>query len=171
MSADDIIDRIIEREGGYVDHAADRGGCTHYGITLATLRQYRGDPSTDCEDVAALTEDEAREIYLERYVDGPGFSHIKDAALLELMVDSGVNHGPERAVRWIQEAAGTTVDGDYGPLTTHAVNQADPVRLYREVLAARARFYGRLVTRDPSQAVFAAGWADRLAEFIEGVPA
>ncbi len=30
-----IIDAILRREGGFVDHPADRGGATKYGITHA----------------------------------------------------------------------------------------------------------------------------------------
>jgi lysozyme family protein len=167
---DDIIDEIIDREGGYVDHPSDTGGCTNHGITLGTLCDARNDDSLDCDDVAALTEDEAREIYYDRYVDAPGFAHIRDTDLLALMVDSGVNHGPARAVRWLQAAAGTIIDGDYGPLTTHSVNQADPRRLYRDVLAARAEFYGQIITRNPTQSAFAHGWMRRLGEFITRMP-
>ncbi|MFW6021779.1 MAG: glycoside hydrolase family 108 protein, partial [Guyparkeria sp.] len=167
---DDIIDKIIEREGGYVDHPADRGGCTNYGITLATLRRMRGDDSTDCDDVAALTEDEAREIYAEQYIDEPGFSHVKDQRLFGLLVDSGVQHGPSRAVKWLQDAAGVTADGVYGPVTTRAVNEADPRGLYRRVLARRAEHYGKTIALDPTQSAFAVGWMRRIGEFVEDAP-
>jgi hypothetical protein len=43
--------------------------------------------------------------------------------------------------------------------------------IYRRVLAQRATFYGEIVSRDPSQHVFSLGWARRLAEFIESMPA
>ncbi len=50
MSADSIIDGIIEREGGYVDHEDDRGGCTNYGVTLSTLQRAHGDWDMTCDD-------------------------------------------------------------------------------------------------------------------------
>ena len=38
MTIHALIDRLIAREGGYVDHPADRGGATHWGITTAVAR-------------------------------------------------------------------------------------------------------------------------------------
>ena len=34
MTVDQMIDDILRREGGYVNHPADKGGPTKYGITL-----------------------------------------------------------------------------------------------------------------------------------------
>jgi lysozyme family protein len=62
MNARQIIDDIIRREGGAVDHPSDRGGQTKYGITKATLSEYRGRQVSGVE-LFALTEQEAREIY------------------------------------------------------------------------------------------------------------
>ena len=39
-----LITRVIEREGGYVNHPADAGGPTRYGITLAALHDWRRAP-------------------------------------------------------------------------------------------------------------------------------
>ena len=38
MDIDDLIDGVIDREGGFVDHPADRGGATNWGITQAVAR-------------------------------------------------------------------------------------------------------------------------------------
>ena len=44
---DDLISDIIRREGGYVNHPDDRGGPTNYGITQATLSEWRRQPVTE----------------------------------------------------------------------------------------------------------------------------
>lgn len=169
MNIKQLIDDILRREGGFVDHEDDRGGATNHGITQDTLARWRGHP-VSVDDVRNLTRDEAAEIYAARYVLEPRFDGIEHDDLAALVVDCGVNHGPARAARWLQAAADVTVDGMVGPVTLAAANSQDGDTLYRAVLAERCRFYGRLITRDPSQAVFAAGWANRVAEFIEETP-
>ena len=166
MSGASIIDAILRREGGFVDHPADRGGPTNFGITAKTLGDYRGRPVT-VDDVRALTEAEAREIYRKHYLEGPGFNRIAHGPLRSLLVDSAVNHGPGRAVRWLQQAVGTRTDGRIGPKTLAALGASDAARAYRKVLAERCKFYGQIISNDRSQAVFAKGWTARLAEFME----
>ena len=168
---DALLDEVLRREGGYVNHPADRGGPTKFGITAATLGEWRrlGRAAT-AQEVSALTTDEARAIYRQRYVADPGFEGIKHPPLLALLVDAGVHSGPKRAVEWLQTALGVSADGVLGPRTRAALMSADPVVLYRRVLAARLRFLGRLITQDRRQAAFAAGWMNRLAEWVEGAP-
>lgn len=45
MTADQIIEGILGKEDGYVDHPSDKGGPTRWGITQTTARAhgYTGD--------------------------------------------------------------------------------------------------------------------------------
>jgi len=162
----DIISDILRREGGFVNHNDDRGGPTNFGITQASLAAYRHVPAS-IQDVRDLSEDEARKIYVSEYLERPNFHRIHDEKLRKLVVDCGVNHGVSRAAKFLQRAAAVYVDGACGPKTLEQVNKSNAELLFRKVLAERIQFYGRLITRDPSQAVFAAGWMNRVAEFIE----
>lgn len=62
MDVSQLIDDLIDREGGYVNHPADRGGATCWGITEAVARAhgYRG-------AIRALPRDEAAAIYRRLY--------------------------------------------------------------------------------------------------------
>jgi len=166
---DTILDEIIRREGGYVNHPSDRGGPTNFGITAQTLGAWRklGRPATAAE-VQALTETEAMAIYRQQYITGPGFEAVTHPGLLHLLVDTAVHSGPKRAVQWLQAALGVTVDGVIGPKTRAALAAADQAVLYSKVLGQRLRHLGRLITNDPKQSAFAAGWMNRIAEFLEG---
>ena len=181
-STESIIDAILRREGWprYTDRPSDRGGPTKGGITLETLASWRKHPVT-ATDVAALDEAEVRAIYRARYIEEPGFAGITDDALRALVIDSGVNHGPARAGTWLQDAVNDLagrpllkVDGAVGPKTLAAVNGADAAGLWRSVFAQRMRFYGQIITGDARKrgrteddALNAAGWLNRLAEFME----
>lgn len=169
MTPNEIIDGLIRREGGFVDHPADKGSATKYGITISTLAEWMGRPAT-VDDVKQLTEHEAREIYREHYITRPGFLGIENEAVRALAIDCGVNHGVKRAVQLLQEAAHMFTDGILGPNTKAAVNRMTAAVLYKRLCAARVRLYGQIITKNHSQAVFAAGWANRVAEFIEGGP-
>lgn len=104
MNTQSLLDDILRREGGFVDHPSDRGGPTKYGITQAALSDYRGRP-VSVDDVRTLSEHEARAIYVERYVSRPGFDRLEHTALMALLVDCAVNHGVTRAAKWLQQAA------------------------------------------------------------------
>ena len=53
----EIVDDVLRREGEFVQHPADAGGPTKFGITQATLADWRHAPVT-ASDVSALTIDE-----------------------------------------------------------------------------------------------------------------
>jgi len=169
MTVDDVIDDIIRREGGYVDHPADRGGPTKYGITQVTLTAWRSRPVTP-KDVEALTVEEARRIYRKLYIDDPGFAPLPEP-LRGLVVDTAVHSGVKTAVRLLQKAlGGLLMDGILGPVTMAAVQDSNPVLLYRKMLAERIRYLGEVIKARPSNSVFAKGWMERVAEFVENAP-
>lgn len=165
MTLYSIIDEILRREGGFVNHKADRGGPTNFGITQAVLAAWRNQPAT-VDDVRNMTRAEARSIYFRDYITAPKFDLIQNPKLQALIIDCGVNHGVNRATRWLQSAVATKADGVMGPVTLAAINRAVPELLYKRVLSQRCIFYGQIITNDPTQAVFATGWMVRLAEFI-----
>lgn len=167
MTDNEIIDAILKSEGvDFTNDPDDRGGPTKFGVTQATLSRWLG-RAASIADVQSLDIDTARKIYARKYMDDTGYRAITNPALRFLITDSGVQHGPRRASRWIQQAVGANDDGVFGPMSRAAVASFPADVAYREVLATRCRFYGRIIARDRSQAKYALGWARRLAAFIE----
>ncbi len=75
MTIDTLLDELIEREGGYVDHPADRGGPTCWGVTEATARTagWTG-------PMRALPRTLALDIYRRRYWASPGLDRVAERA-------------------------------------------------------------------------------------------
>jgi lysozyme family protein len=120
-----LIEDILRREGGFVDHPADRGGPTKYGITHKTLSQYVGHAVLR-KDVENLKEDLAREIYERNYYFAPRIDRLPEA-IQPFVFDSAVNHGPRRAIIFVQSVCNQAgyqphlfEDGAMGPNTRKA---------------------------------------------------
>ena len=166
----EIIDRVLEREGGFTNNPLDRGGPTKFGITRVTLENYLGEePGFITEqDVEDLDEDLARDIYRDDYWYGPGFDTLDvDERLLELIFDTGVNHGTFKAIRLLQKVLGVDRDGVIGPVTRAAVTDRPYRELFVALLSARIELYGKIVQNDESQRVFIVGWLRRMNGFLK----
>jgi lysozyme family protein len=179
---DGLIDALIDREGGYVNHPADRGGPTCFGITEAVARAhgYSG-PMRD------LPRGQAEDIYRRLYWLRPRFDAIsrRSARVAEELFDSGVNMGPAVAATFLQRSltalnrngkdfADLTPDGRIGEVTLAALDAFFAVRgkasgeavLLRALEALQGERYLRLAERRPANEAFLYGW---LANRI-GVP-
>ena len=149
---DDIIDVVLEHEGGYVNDPQDPGGETNFGISK------RSHPDVDIKN---LTKDGAKEIYYKDYWIKNRVPQMPED-LKHIYFDMCVNQGRGRAVKILQTAANAKganlkVDGGLGPKTIGAL---DGVELER-VRAYRIKYYADLVTRKPDLEKFYFGWFRR----------
>lgn len=138
-----LIDGVIEREGGYVDHPEDPGGRTKYGISQ---RSYPG------EDIRNLTLARASELYRRDFVEKYGIDQLDDYRTAELVLDWLVHSG-SLAIRTLQRRLDVRVDGVVGPHTIARLKQVEP----RQILLWRLDFLLGL-TGHP----FIKGWVNRL---------
>lgn len=166
MTIDDVLTDILAREGGFVNDAIDAGGPTNHGVTAATLGAYRrlGRPAT-VDEVKALSEAEARDIFRARYVSAPGLD-VLPRWLLPIVVDDGVLSGPKTAITSLQQVLGVVADGILGPKTLHAITTKDPAALLTALVKARVMHYVEIVERNPSQMRFLRGWVRRALSFL-----
>ena len=166
-----FIDRIIKREGGFVDHPDDRGGATNFGISMYTLGAWRNELVTG-NDVKAMSVTEARDIYQSMYWEEPKLGKLHLSPVLqEMLFDSAVQHDPYDTIKWLQEAVNEKADGLIGPMTMAAVADQESDMTAARFMANRIAYYGRIITNNPSQAAFAAGWMNRMKEFVVAIPA
>ena len=179
--ADDLIEELIEREGGYVNHPDDKGGPTRFGITESVARAhgYAG-------AMALLPRDEAAAIYRRLYWLRPRFDAIAQRApqVAAELFDTGANMGPAVATTFLQRALTAlnrngqdypdlVPDGRAGPRTLAALeaflkergNSGGEAVLLRALEALQGERYLRLAERRPANEAFLYGWlANRIGE-------
>ncbi|ALI54691.1 holin-associated N-acetylmuramidase [Celeribacter marinus] len=178
-----IADEIIAREGGYVNDPHDPGGATKYGVTIGTLRRLGvdvdGDGTVSVSDVRKLSRDQARDIFVTHYFNGPRIDDLPPvlhASVFDMYVNAGAN-----AVRVLQRLLGDmgitlAVDGLIGPQTIEAAYIAQSLAPHHLVDAygiARRNYYYSLADRRPSSRKYAkrrdggkGGWIVRAEAFI-----
>ena len=174
LEVGELIDQLIEREGGYVNHPADKGGPTRFGITEAVARAhgYVG-------AMAQLPREEASAIYRRLYWLRPRFDQVAKRAsrVAAELFDTGANMGPAVAATFLQRALTAlnrngkdypdlVPDGRIGPRTLAAIDAFLEARgrrggetvLLRALEALQGERYLRLAERRPANEAFLYGW-------------
>lgn len=165
------IKHVLKNEGGFVDHPDDPGGATKYGISLRFLRaanlRVRDAHDITVEDVQALTEHDAKEIYLDHFWNPHRYSEINSQRVATKVFDLCVNMGSSKANRLLQEGANyltqgsIDVDSIIGPKTISAVNSCDESLLKDYLIQGAMRHYLDLVIKNRDLKVFYRGWINR----------
>lgn len=181
---------IIEREGGFSNHPADAGMETNYGITLATLAEYR---KWDKRDIArlnditdphpnraklvhmlkTLTLDSAISVYHELFYRRYNIRNVPNC-IQENVYDMCVNSG-RMGIRLLQKLLQKhghplRIDGYLGAKSADAVNayirRKGENSLKKEYSAMRRAYYITLAVQKPDQIVFVWGWVQRAQKFM-----
>lgn len=177
-----LIDEVIVREGAYVNHPADRGGPTCWGITEAVARQHGYVGS-----MKDLPRSQAAAIYYKRYWKDAGLEVIAEVSprVAEEMFDTGVNMGPHRAATFLQRVINVLnregkdypdvkVDGRLGPASAFSLKKLITSRKEGELVALRGlevlqgAFYIGLAEGRPSQEAFTVGWLTHRISLVPG---
>lgn len=152
---EDIFDRLIRREGGYVHDPVDPGGESKWGISKRSYPHL---------DIKSLTKEDARAIYYRDYFVRYGINTLPEC-LQELMLDWAVHSG-RVAVKTLQRLTGARDDGIIGVETLQRLTDVSLSSLKTQLVGERLRFYARLVQRNPSLAKYIVGWINRTLEFL-----
>jgi lysozyme family protein len=169
----EMLEELLRKEGGFVDHADDRGGATNYGITVSVAREagWRG-------SMRDLPRDLALTIYRRRYWTKPGFDQVA-AVMPDVaaeLFDTGVNMGPGVAAAFLQRSLNALnrrgadwpdliVDRHIGPSTIDALRRfarlrgaaAQPV-LLKALNALQGARYIELAESRQANESFVFGW-------------
>lgn len=149
----DIFERLMKHEGGYVNHPSDPGGETMWGVTkrVANAHGYYG-------DMRNLPKALAKQITEKSYYKAVQGDQL-DRLIAWQLTDAAYNHGNRQAVKFLQRAVGASVDGLIGDRTLSAVAAMDKNDVILLFNAERIEFYTGL----RGWISFGKGWARRVA--------
>lgn len=156
MNFDEAFEILIGHEGGYVNNPADPGGETRFGISKRSYPEI---------DIKGLTLNQAKFIYRRDYWDKAGCPDLPPALAFDVF-DGAVNSGVNRSIKWLQEAAGATIDGVMGKQTMQAVKALHPATVQARYNGVRLEFMTDLATWKD----FGKGWARRIAQNLQKAP-
>jgi lysozyme family protein len=157
----------LQHEGGFQndrnDHANWSGGRigvgeligTKYGITALDL------PGVVIKDI---TEDQAVAYYQEHYWKDL-YSQIESQLVADKLFDLGVLFGVPTAIKVLQltlAELSVKVDGDFGPATLAALNQAGETSVLTMYKANFMTHAFNIATAKPEERRYLNGWARRI---------
>lgn len=147
-----IFAALIGHEGGYVNHPADPGGETKFGITKRSYPHL---------NIGGLTLNDARTIFRRDFFDCLRCGEMP-APLALLVADAAYHCGPRNSARWLQQALGVAADGAVGPVTVAAIGRwrGRGAALCAEVLSRRMTYLTSLGTWP----TFGRGWTRRICQ-------
>lgn len=173
MDIDDLIDTVIDREGDYGNHPADRGGPTRWGVTQAVARAqgFSG-------DMRYFPRAEAEAIYRRFYWTDPRLDRVASRAPVVAadLFDTAVNMGTGVAASFLQRALNAlnrgasdypdlTLDGKIGAKTLAALDAFLAHRkpggervLLKAIEALQGERYVALAETRPANEAFLYGW-------------
>ena len=152
---EEIIEKVLDHEGGYSFDSKDLGGETNWGITKRFYPEL---------DIKNLSKDDAKKIYYEDYWIKNKVDKVPDH-IKYIYFDMCVNMGKKTATKILQRAAVSkgkkiSVDGGLGPITLNAIGNVEKER----IRAYRVKYYVDLVNKKPEQEKFYFGWFKRSLE-------
>jgi len=156
MSSDlfqEAVEVVLAHEGGLVDDPRDPGGLTHWGISKRSYPHL---------DIAALTREEAIDIYRRDWWDRYGYHRVKRPLIAVKLLDLAVNMGHPAAVTCLQRAlracgqAHILDDGVLGPKTLDALDYVSETVCRAAFRSEAAGHYRQLNNR-----TYLAGWLNR----------
>lgn len=189
-----VIDHLLINEGGYVNHFADPGGHTIYGVTwknwIEHLKRYSGSEHYTKErwdkfitpdgqglprftvskfkldDFKALQPSDVKFFYYKEYWEKCKADELPDG-IDYYAFDFSVHSGVSQAVKILQRIVGAFDDGIIGERTLNAVHKYCERNGNKRLLKEYDRSRREFLSRLRNASFFLKGWYNRLNKVLE----
>lgn len=145
---------VLKSEGGWVNNPNDPGGETNLGVTKAVWEEWVGHPVITMKN---LTADDVAPMYEQKYWR-PCYGEVLPRGLDFVVFSMGVNAGPGRSVKLLQQSIGCVPDGIIGPATRSLISTSNCATLIAKFSESRRDYYRALKTFP----IFGHGWLARV---------
>jgi len=152
----ECLDLVLKSEGGYVNNPADPGGMTNLGVTKRVWEEYTGH-GADEKEMRSLTPKKVAPLYEQKYWR-PCYGEVLPRGLDFVVFSMGVNAGPGRSVKLLQQSLGCVPDGVIGPRTRELISASNTATLIAKFSESRREYYRALKTFP----IFGKGWLARV---------
>lgn len=157
---DGSLSLVLKHEGGWANHPLDPGGATMKGVTQRVYSAWRKALGKPDQSVRYISNTELEGIYRQNYWNVVRGDDLP-SGLDHPTFDGGVNSGPSRGAKWLQQALGVKADGIVGIATLQAaMSTPDKASVARKACELRRSFLKGLKTFS----TFGKGWMRRVAE-------
>ena len=153
----ECLDLVLKSEGGWTGPTGlkgDPGGETNLGVTKAVWEEYVGHP---VQTMKNLTKDDVAPLYEQKYWKAC-YGEVLPRGLDFIVFSMGVNAGPGRSVKLLQQSIGCVPDGVIGPTTRSLICASNTATLINKFSEVRREYYRSLKTFP----IFGKGWLSRV---------
>ena len=148
------LEFVFDAEGGYTNDSNDPGGETNLGLTKRVWEEYVGHA---VDNLKKLTKADVAPLYELKYWR-PCYCEVLPRGLDFVVFSMGVNAGPGRSVKLLQQSIGCVPDGVIGPRTRELISSSNGANLIAKFSETRREYYRSLKTFP----IFGKGWLSRV---------
>jgi lysozyme family protein len=173
-----IINNTLKNEGYYSNVKGDTGGETYRGISRVYYPKWSGWSIVDNNKPLKYNQKINSEILDNMILDfyeSNYYSKVKADSIDSILIaahlyDQAVNSGVSKSIKLLQQAIkkvtglNIAIDGVIGQITINNANCKDKEAIEQEFINQRNENYKNIVTKNPSQKKFLAGWLNRVKD-------
>lgn len=177
VTIDQMINKVLIREGGFVDTTIEGDESRKFGISLTLLSEYYGRAAFKYE-LETLSEEVAHDIYERNYYIAPRINNLPHL-IQAFSFDCAINHGTRRAIKLVQSVcnqAGYTPelseDGAMGPNTRRAAEWAEGAMgniFLLALIEERRNFYRIIAAEEPAKQTRLTEWLAQMDVFEQEI--